>query len=104
MNGIEESIKQLKKLKGNLKNVEEERHYTMKEVFNDTFMAQHTKFPNISDFLDASGLDFSSQESFQNVNIELLDKFVSENSEFSSWKEMKSAAGKLITQRQITDF
>lgn len=76
MNGIEESIKQLRKLQGNLKNVEGERHYTMKEVFNDTFMAQYTKFPSISEFLCASGLDFSSQEAFQNVDIEELNKFV----------------------------
>ncbi len=104
MNGIGKSIKQLQKLQENLKNVEGERHYTMKEVFNDTFMSQHTKFSSISDFLNASGLDFSSQEAFQNVDVESLDKFVSENSDFSSWKEMQSVAGRLITKNQIMDI
>lgn len=104
MKGIDESIKQLKKLQENIRKVEGTRNYTMKELFNDEFMSQHTKFSNISDFLEASGLDFSSQEAFRNVDVEKLDKYISENSDFSSWEEMKSVAGNLIVQKQIMDI
>lgn len=102
MKGIEESIKKLRKLQENIEKVEGSRNYTIKELFNDEFMSQHTKSSNISDFFEASGFDFSSQEAFQNVDVDKLDKYISENSDFSSWNEMKSVAGKLIIQNQIT--
>lgn len=104
LKGIEESIKKLKKVQENLKNVEGTRNYTMKELFNDDFMSQHTKYSNISDFLEASGFDFSSQEAFRNVDESRLDKYISENSDFSSWEEMKSVAGKIIIEKQIMDI
>lgn len=101
MNDINESIKQLRKIQENLKKVDGTHTYTFKEIFNDDFVSSHTKYSNISDFLEASGLDFSSQEAFQNIDIEKLDKYISENSDFVSWEEMKSVAGKLITKKQI---
>lgn len=101
MNGIKNSIKELKKMQENLKKVEGSHSYTFKELFNDEFVSQHTKLSNISDFLDASGLDFSSQEAFQNVDVGKFDKYISENSDFSSWEEMKSTAGKALLSKKI---
>lgn len=85
----------------NLKKVDGTHTYTFKELFNDEFVSQHTKFSSISDFLEPSGLDFSSQEAFRNIDISALDKYISENSDFSSWEEMKSVAGKAIIEKQI---
>lgn len=98
---MDSTIKYLEKIQENLQKVEGTRTYTFKEIFNDKFVSQHTKYSNISDFLEPSGIDFSSQESFKNSDIEKLDKYISENSDFSSWEEMKSAAAILITKKQI---
>ena len=101
MGSIDDTIKQLKRMQENLKKVDGTNTYTFKELFNDEFVSQHTKFSNISDFLEPSGLDFSSQEAFRNIDINALDKYISENSDFSSWEEMKSVAGKQIIKKQI---
>lgn len=101
MGSIENSLKQLKQIKENLKKVDGSHTYTFKELFNNDFIASHTEFKNISDFLSASGLDFSSQESFRNLNINELDKYISENSDFNSWEEMKSTATKELLSKKI---
>lgn len=98
---IKGSIKELKKMQENLKNMDGERSYSFKEIFNDDFMKEHTKFSSISDFLESSGLDFSSQEAFRNVDITKLDAYIAENSDFSSWEEMKSAAGTFLVKRNL---
>lgn len=101
MENIEHSIKQLKQLQENLKKVEGTRTYTFKEIFNDNFISSHTKFQTISDFLNASGLDFSSQEAFRNIDIDKLDKYISENSDFNSWNEMKTVASNELISKEI---
>lgn len=101
MGSIDDTIKQLKRMQENLKKVDGTHTYTFKELFNDEFVSQHTRFSNISDFLEPSGLDFSSQEAFRNIDTNALDKYISENSNFSSWEEMKSVAGKQIIEKQI---
>lgn len=101
MNSIDETIKQLRRVQENIQKVEGTHTYSFKEIFNDDFVSSHTRYSNISDFLEHSGLDFSSQEAFQNIDIEKLDKYISKNSDFSSWEEMKITAAKLITEKQI---
>lgn len=101
MDSIEKTIKQLRKLQENVKKVDGTHTYTFKELFNDEFVSQHTKFSNISDFLEPSGLDFGSQEAFRNVDIVKLDKYISENSDFSSWEDMKSCAAKVLLDKQL---
>lgn len=100
-NDIQQMIQKLEKTKENLKAIDGAHSYSFKEVFTDEFVSQHTKFQNISDFLESSGLDFSSQESFRNIDVNQLDKYISENSDFASWEEMKSAAGKLFIASKI---
>lgn len=98
---IDDEIKKIKTIQENLNNVNGTHSYTFKEIFNDEFVSTHTKFSNISDFLKPSGLDFNSQESFQNIDVSVLDDYISKNSDFSSWEEMKSTAGKLLLSRKI---
>lgn len=101
MSSIDDTIKELKRIQKNLKKVDGTHTYTFKELFNDEFMQEHSKFSTISDFFEASGLDFSSQEAFRNIDVEKLDKYISENSDFSSWEEMKATAGNAILDKQI---
>lgn len=97
--GVQQAIDQLKQVKENLKNVEGSHAYTFREIFNDDFMSAHTKFSNISDFLKASGMNFDS--GLHGVDINELDSFISGNSDFANWEEMKSAAGKSLIESKI---
>lgn len=101
MASIDETIMQLKKVQKNLEKVDGTHTYTFKELFNDDFVSAHTKFSNISNFLEPSGFDLSSQEAFGNIDIEKFDKYISDHSDFSSWEEMKSTAGKMLIEKQI---
>ena len=98
---IQQALNKIQRTKDNLSKINGTQKYTFKEIFNDEFVSSHTNFQSISDFLNASGLDFSSQESFRNIDICALDKFISDNSDFSSWNEMKTTAGKLLIASQI---
>lgn len=96
------AISQLTSLKKKLNQIEGKHNYTLKELFNDDFMKAHTEHPNISSFLEDSGLDFSSQETFRNVDESALDSYVASHSDFSSWHDMKLSAYEEIVSKQLS--
>ena len=91
----------LDKFLSNLKKVEGKHNVQFKELFPDSFMQQYTDCQSVSDFFEKSGLDFSSQESFQKIDVKELDGYISQHSKFSSWDEMKAEAGKLYISNQL---
>lgn len=100
-NSIQKAIDEATSLKKKLNDIEGKRTYTFKELFNDEFMQAHTNSPDISSFLDASGLDFSSQESLRNIDEFTLDEYISTHSDFQSWHDMKFVASKEMISRQL---
>lgn len=100
---IEKAIEQATSLKKKLNQIEGKHTYTFKELFNDEFMQAHTNCLDISSFLDDSGLDFSSQEAFRNIDESELDKYISSHSDFDSWHDMKLSATKEIISKQLKD-
>ena len=98
---IQQAIEQATSLKKKLSDIENKRTYTFKELFNDEFMQAHTKYKNISSFLHDSGLDFSSQEAFRNIDESELDKYISSHSDFESWHDMKLSATQEIISMQL---
>ena len=91
----------LDKLISNLKKVEGKHSVQFKDLFTDSFMHRFTDSQNVTDFFEKSGLDFSSQESFENVDVNELDKYVLQHSKFKSWDEMKAEAGKMYLSDQL---
>lgn len=98
---IQQAIEQATSLKKKLNEIENKHTYTFKELFNDEFMQAHTKYQNISSFLDDSCLDFSSQEAFRNIDESELDKYISSHSDFESWNDMKLSATQEIISKQL---
>ncbi len=101
MNGIDKAINDLKRMQRNLKEVEGSHNYKFSELFPEDFMKEYTNAENINDFFEKSGFDFSSQEAFRSIDIEELDKYISNNSKFSSWEEMKSKAATILLNKKI---
>lgn len=95
------STEGLDKLISNLKKVEGKHNVQFKDLFPDSFIREYTDCQNVSDFFEKSGLDFSSQENFEKIDVKQLDKYVSQHSRFSSWDEMKAAAGKSYISKQL---
>lgn len=71
------------------------------ELLNDDFMKENTKFDSLDAFAEASPFNWDSQEAFESIPEDELDKFVNENTDFSSWKEMATEAAKLIVIKNL---
>lgn len=100
---LEKLERELKQMQQNAREIEGTHTVNFGELFNIEFMEKYTNSSSISEFLNASGLDFSSQESFKNINETELDVYISKNSSFSSWSEMKSKAGQIWAAKKMNN-
>lgn len=74
---------------------------TFADIFDSSFMNTYTKFSNIDDFFDNGGFVINSKEDLENINESDLDKYVSNNSTFSSWNEMQKTASVEYAKKQL---
>lgn len=89
---LEELQKKIDHAAKKAQELEGENTVPFDDCFSPSFMQHHTSFNNIDDFLSAAGIDPSSQASFDNFPENELDRFVKDNSSFSSWEDMLSEA------------
>ncbi len=71
------------------------------ELFNDSFMENNTKFKTIDEFFENSPFAIETQDDFDDIDESELDQYVNENTDFSSWEEMKKAAGTLYAKKKL---
>ncbi|AXG89532.1 TPA: hypothetical protein IUW97_002487 [Enterococcus faecalis] len=90
LNGFDELQHELNQFAKNADSLDGEHSVPFDELFTKEFMIENTKFSNIDEFIEKSGFDFSDMES---IDDNKLDKFISSNTNFDSWEDMKSAAG-----------
>jgi hypothetical protein len=64
-------------------------------------MVKYTEFVTIEDMFEASEFNLESNEDFDLIPEEQLDKFVSIHSRFSSWREMLDKAGEEYILRKL---
>lgn len=84
----------IKKLQKNFKDLEGPHSIPFEELFTNSFMQRYTDFNNIESFVNKSSFDFNDMES---INENDLDKFVNDNSTFSTWKTMLTKASQKWT-------
>lgn len=92
-NGFKDLEKQLNKMSKAAEKLNRENEVPFEDLFTDNFISTNTNFPTMEAFANASGLDFSNQESFEAIDDSVLDNFVSSNSKFDSWEDMLGTAG-----------
>lgn len=86
---FDEAHKRARKLSG-------ERNVPLTLLFNDDFMARHTKFDSWQQLLDAGAI-----KTVEDISAELLSKLVTANSSFASFTEMHAAAFHEWAQREL---
>lgn len=64
-------------------------------------MKNNTNFEGIESFIENSPFKIESQDDFDNLDENELDRYVNEFTNFSSWEEMKKEAGALYTKRKL---
>ncbi|MGC4668256.1 hypothetical protein [Enterococcus hirae] len=83
LNGLDDLQKNLNQLSKNAKELDGEHSVPFDELFNEKFMIENTNFSDI-----------------ESIDDNELDNFVSSNTDFESWEDMKSAAGsEWVTKR-----
>ncbi|MFZ6041704.1 hypothetical protein ACOV11_14555 [Vibrio natriegens] len=72
-------------------------HFVLDDVFPSEFIQSCSHFENLNSLVSASNLKLTSQDDF---NSSSWDKFVVENTSFSSWSEMKDEAERELLKKQ----
>jgi hypothetical protein len=99
--GFDEVKNKLNQLQNNAKKLEGTKSVSFDELFNDSFMSQHTNFSNLEEFFEAGSFKANSKEDFEAIPDSKLDEHVSKTTKFSSWKDMLDEAVKEFTIRKL---
>jgi transcriptional regulator of nitric oxide reductase len=99
--GFDQFGKELKKLQKKAQELEKGQSISFVDLFHDGFMRKFTKFDSIDDFFKNSPFEFETNEDFEKIDETELDKYVAENTRFSSWQDMLGTAGKEHIARQL---
>ncbi|OPB16921.1 MULTISPECIES: hypothetical protein [Pseudomonas] len=84
--GLDQLLKNAKELEGT-------HQVKLVDMFNPEFVSKHSKFADLDALFAASGFKIDTADDLAAVPDDEWDKFISENTDFSSWAEMQSSAG-----------
>lgn len=88
--GFKEIEKKMKKAKEDV-----EGEVKLETLMNDKFMKNNTNYNSFEQMVEASELDFSTEEkSVNSLESNEWNSFVKENTDFKSWEEMSTIAGR----------
>lgn len=99
--GLEVLQKRLSDIQQNAQELNGEHVISASELFPTDFMRKHTNVSTIEEFLKSLGISGGSDADFDKVPVEKLDSLVNARSNFSSWKEFKSAAVREYAEKQL---
>ena len=96
IDGLDDTLKDLKRMEKNSKQLNGKTAVNLNEVVNDRFIQKNTRFRSLDEMVEKSGYEL---EDFGEV--EEIDRFISQNSNFSSWEELQSKAAGEWDMKQI---
>ena len=94
LSGLDELQRRVRKLDGS-------HDMPMIELLNPEFMTKHTSFSSFQDMLDHSGYSVKAPEDFKAIPDAPWDAFISANSAFANWHEMREAAKTEWAKKQL---
>ena len=94
LSGLDELQRRVRKLDGS-------HDMPMIELLNPEFMTKHTSFGSFQDMLDHSGYSVKTPEDFKVIPDAPWDAFISANSTFANWHEMREAAKTEWAKKQL---
>ena len=71
------------------------------DLFTPKFMAKFTSCSSIDELFERGGIAVDSQEGFECLPEDQLDQLVATYTRFTTWEEMKRAAGEVWVKRQL---
>jgi len=94
LSGLDELQRRLTKL-------DDPHDVPMIELLNPEFMTKHTHFKSFEDMLDHSGYSVKTPEDIKVIPDAPWDAFISANSTFANWHEMREAAKTEWAKKQL---
>ncbi|MGB3161583.1 MAG: hypothetical protein WBA84_10085 [Carnobacterium sp.] len=99
--GFKDMSKKLNTLSKNADKMSGEQSVDFDTLFPLSFMETHTDKNEIYSFFTDGGFDVSSTESFEKIDDDELDVYVKENTDFSTWHDMKVTAAEEYTLKML---
>lgn len=99
--GFKELEKTFKKMERNIDEFNDKKTVSMSELFDGGFLSAHSSFKTFDEMMTASGFKCESQEDFNAIPEDQFDAFISANTTFQSWNDMKSSAATALVKRKL---
>lgn len=96
--GFDKLIKRLEELQENASNLNGNHEIPFIELFNPKFMNEYSNFDDFEEFAEKSQFDWLHLET---IDESKLDQFVSQNTVFSTWSDMKNKAAEIWTAKKL---
>ena len=91
----------LDKLQRKLKKLDGTHSVSFDELFNASFMNKYTQHSTIVEFFDEGGFEFETEEEFEKISEEEVDKHVQNVTNFATWREMLNKAGENWVAKEL---
>lgn len=98
---MKSDLSALRKLSENLKRIEPQQEIPITHILSDSFIQSKTPFSSLNDLFEKGGFNVETKEDLEAIPDEDLNSFISENSEYSTFKEMISAAGAIYMKNML---
>lgn len=99
--GLKEIQQKLDDLKNRANALDGTHQVSFSVLFDQGFMAQHSKYTSFNDLLLAGGYEVNSEADFKAIPDDDFDKHVSASTNFDSWEDMKKAAAAEYIKKQL---
>lgn len=73
----------------------------LNELMPSGFIQKHSKFDSLDSLIKASGFNVQTEADFKAIPAQEWNQFIALNTNFDSWQEMLSEAGRLYIHRQL---
>jgi len=101
MKGFDKLQRRLEELRRNAQALDGTHQIPLSELLPPSFIKRNTKFEDLEAVFQASGFAIESQEDFEKTPDDEWDKFIREQTRFSSWEEMLNGAVKEWATRKL---
>ncbi|WP_039240966.1 hypothetical protein [Clostridium botulinum] len=99
--GFDEIENTLKEIEENIESLSGEREVNLIELFTNDFMAKYTTNQSFEEFVNNFNKDIPDDDFEKMLSTEDWNKYVINNSQFDSWKDMQENAVGLYYSKQL---
>ncbi len=99
--GFDELSKKLDELKESAESIQGTR-VPLGELLTPGFLAKHTRFLSEDEMFEASGFNVETTEDFEKIPDEEWNNFIEQNTPFTTWSDMLSAAAAEWAQKRLS--